>query len=72
MKNIRPWFSEDIGKVVKSVLFATRESGSQEYRRGFLACALAICLAIGIEPSDILPHVKDRSQDGKADSRLEK
>lgn len=53
MKNLRPWFGEDIAAVIKSVLFATRESESKEYQRGFLACAIAICMAIGIEINDV-------------------
>lgn len=51
--NLRPWFGRDIAAVIRSVLFATRESGSQEYQRGFLACAVAICMAIGIDVNDV-------------------
>jgi hypothetical protein len=53
MGNLRPWFSEDIAALIKSILFATRETESQEYKRGFLACAIAICMAIGIEINDV-------------------
>jgi hypothetical protein len=49
MRNLRPWFSDDIAAVIKGVLFATRESESEEYKRGFLACAIAICMALGID-----------------------
>lgn len=51
--NLRPWFGRDIAAVIRSVLFTTRESESQEYQRGFLACAVAICMAIGIDVNDV-------------------
>jgi len=54
MRNLRPWFAEDIAAVIKSVLFATRESESAEYQRGFLACAIAICMAVGIDIKSVI------------------
>ncbi len=49
MNNLKPWFAEDIAKVLKGILFATREAPNPEYLKGFLACAMAICLALGID-----------------------
>ena len=64
MRNLRPWFGEDIAAVIRSVLFATRESESQEYQRGFLACAIAICLAIGIGIDDMHLPTRRAADDG--------
>lgn len=47
--NIRPWFADDIAHLIKSVLFVAREAESEEYKRGFLACALTLCMAFGID-----------------------
>ena len=53
MGNLRPWFADDIARVIKSVLFTTLASQNEDYRRGFLACAISICMAIGIDVNDV-------------------
>lgn len=49
MNSMRPWFAEDIARVIKSVLLTAREGHSAEFIRGFITCAAAICTAIGID-----------------------
>jgi hypothetical protein len=54
MNSIRPWFVEDIMAVLKGVLFATGQAdNNNDYERGFLACAIAICKAIGADPEEL-------------------
>lgn len=53
MKNLRPWFLEDIENVIRSVLLGARDNPSHEYKAGFLACAIAIILAVGGNPNDL-------------------
>lgn len=47
--NLRPWFADEIMMVIRAIIFSSRETRGTEYWRGFLACAYAICLAIGVE-----------------------
>lgn len=60
MTNLRPWFASDIAALIKSLLFTARDNESAEYRRGFLACAVALCVALGIDPQAITPKVGDK------------
>jgi len=53
MSNLRPWFIEDIENVIRSVLLGARDNPSYEYKAGFLACAIAIILAVGGNPNNL-------------------
>lgn len=54
MSDLRPWFVEDMARVIKSVVFTALASNNEDYRRGFLACATAICMAFGIDIKDVI------------------
>jgi hypothetical protein len=53
MTNLRPWFIEDIENALRSALYGVRDNPSYEYEEGFLACAIAIILAVGGNPNDL-------------------
>jgi len=57
VSRLRPWFAEDIAKLIKGILFVVRESESTEYQRGFLACAVAVCTVVGIDFNEVRPEL---------------
>ena len=56
MNSMRPWFAEDIARVLKSVLLTVRENHNADFVRGFITCAIAICTAIGIDYESVKPQ----------------
>lgn len=55
------FYPDEVIDILKSALFSTRESTNQDYKRGFLACAVAVCLAIGADPSVLKSDVAGNS-----------
>jgi len=53
MNRMRPWFLEDIESILRSVLFSVRGDSSLEFKEGFLACAVAVLLAMGGNPDNL-------------------
>lgn len=72
--NLRPWFREDIARVLMSVYFATATSSqsfqsapNDEFRRGFASALSSVAINIGLNPESFLaPDDIARLQTGSA------
>jgi hypothetical protein len=56
LSTIRPWFCDELEKILTSNYFSMRASGNrnQEYLRGYITALIGLALAIGINPKSIL------------------
>jgi hypothetical protein len=57
--NLKPWFRDDLARVMMSIYFSTvmSRSGSamnDEYRKGFAAALSSFAIVVGINPESIL------------------
>lgn len=51
VSGLRPWFSEEIGQLLKSLIFTLGQGDTtEEYRKGYYACCYDLCLAMDINP----------------------
>jgi hypothetical protein len=57
--DLRPWFREDIARVLMSIYFASAASNSRtsendRYRSGFAAALSSVAINIGVNPESFL------------------
>ena len=53
---LRNWFPSDIENIVRSVLTSIQQSSeTDDFKRGFLTCAVSIITAIGGDVNNIKP-----------------
>lgn len=59
VSDLKPWFREDIARVLMSIYFASVSSHADnsenaEYRSGFASALSSVALVVGINPESIL------------------
>ena len=65
--NTKPWFKDDIRRVLLGVNAASLSSGMHQhdgYRAGFVAALASVALVIGIEPKSLMLPGEDSYHDG--------
>jgi len=67
VSGFKPWFREDIRRVLLGVNAASLSSGMHQhdgYRAGFVAALASVALVIGIEPKSLMLPGEDSYHDG--------
>ena len=67
VSEFKPWFKEDIRRVLLGVNAASLSSGNHQhdgYRTGFVAALCSVALVIGIEPKSLMLPGEESSRDG--------
>jgi hypothetical protein len=60
VSNIKPWFREDIARVLMSIYFTSISSGansegaSEHYRTGFASALSSVAIMVGVNPESFL------------------
>lgn len=54
VSDIKPWFSDDIARVLASIYFASQGKHTEEYSMGFAAALSSVALATGVNPEAFL------------------
>lgn len=80
VSDIKPWFREDLARMLMSVYFASTPSGASRhlpqiqeqnleeegYRKGFAAALASVALAVGVNPESFLaPEDIQRLRSGR-------
>ncbi len=80
VSDIKPWFREDLARMLMSVYFASTPSGTprhlpqiqeqnleeEAYRKGFAAALASVALAVGVNPESFLsPEDIQRLRSGR-------
>lgn len=59
VNNVKPWFREDIARVLMSIYFASTSTNAiglynKEYRSGFASALSSVAIMIGVNPETFL------------------